>query len=384
MTAAFSPPFPTNPNVGDTFCGWRGTARCGSARRRNSSKSDLPRERPLHADPRLARRRRGVLGRRRLRRRGASGRARPTWLAAAAAAGRLLQNRVCGGDGQGRRLGDSRRGRHQHFQEQPRRAGPTSSGADLRRPNRRRRWRWRERRQRLRLGRSRGPRRGSATFAAPGVAGFTRPHIQIGPSATDFATAVGGWLALGGTPQPGPVRRRRLPPRSGTRPRTPELAARGRRSTSWRAGFGTTHFGGNGGSGLLRRNRGCISRTTKAGAGARQGAAGRPAWRSMAGMDMGPEVSMIEIKLHDRRVADGCCKSSPARRGRRRPADHGDRGTARTAQLPPRAPRSRDAGSAGRGGTAHPVSDRIGGSVNPPSAVSLVPFPAAVTVIAVQ
>ena len=47
----------------------------------------------------------------------------------------------------------------------------------------------------------RGPRR-IGDVAAPGVAGFTG-HIQIGPSATDFATAVGGWLALGGTPQPG-------------------------------------------------------------------------------------------------------------------------------------------------------------------------------------
>ena len=75
MTQIFAS-LPDNPNVGDTFCGWTWNGSmwvCTSAQFVETS--DLPSRAALTCRPRLARRRRGVLGRRRLRRRGASGRA---------------------------------------------------------------------------------------------------------------------------------------------------------------------------------------------------------------------------------------------------------------------------------------------------------------------
>ena len=127
MTAAFSPPFPTNPNVGDTFCGWTWNGSMWVCTSAHSSKSRPSSRAALTCRPpacSAASRSAGAAAAAAARRKRS---ARPTWLAAAAAARAATPNRVCGGDGQGRRLGDSRRGRHQH--RDAANGGATSFGA---------------------------------------------------------------------------------------------------------------------------------------------------------------------------------------------------------------------------------------------------------------
>ena len=240
MTAAFSPPFRPTPTSATPLRldVERLDGVCTSAQ---FVKIQTFLAAALHADPRLARRRRGVLGRRRLRRRGASGRRDRHGWRRRRRLGRLLRTGFAAAIVRGGVLVTVGRVINTGTPQNRR-------GDELRRDlhgQRRRRWRWREWRQRLRLGRS-GGHSGEWRRRRAGAAGFTG-HIQIGPSATDFATAVGGWLALGGTPQPGQCGVGGFLPGPNAAPDT-RAGGSGAAVNQLASGFGTTHFGGNGGS----------------------------------------------------------------------------------------------------------------------------------------
>ena len=210
MTAAFSPPFPTNPNVGDTFCGWTWNGSmwvCTSAQ--FVKIQTFLASGPYMPTP-------GLLG-------GVA----ECWGGggcggAAQAVG--ATDMVGGGGGgsggysktgfaaalvRGGVLVTDRRGRHQHRDAAERRGDELRR--DLRR-QRRRRWRWRERRQRLRLGRS-GGHGGDRRRRRARRGGLHRPHSDVA-QARRISRPHRRLAGFGRHAAARSVRRRRLPPRS--------------------------------------------------------------------------------------------------------------------------------------------------------------------------
>ena len=245
MTAAFSPPFPTNPNVGDTFCGWTWNGSmwvCTSAQFVKiqtflASGPYMPTPGLLGgvaecwggggcggaAQAVAATDMVGGGG-------GGSGGYSKTGFAAAMVRGGVLVTVGAGGIDTGTPQNGGATSFGAICVANGGFAGAGANGVNV--------YGWG----------GPGATAGIGDVAAPGVAGFTG-HIQIGPSATDFATAVGGWMALGGTPQPGQCGVGGFLPGPNAAPNT-GAGGSGAAVNQLASGFGTTHFGGNGGSGL--------------------------------------------------------------------------------------------------------------------------------------